>query len=70
MNLREMRKGSGVHRKEFCRLLGVGLRTLDHWESGKRIIPTLRITSFARICGATADQVLSALAETIEASHD
>jgi len=69
MNLREMRKGTGIHRKEFCRLLGVGLRTLDHWENGKRIMPTMRITTFSRICGVTADQVLSAIGETIS-QHD
>jgi len=67
MDLRALRKNSGVSRKRFCMLLGVSLRALHYWENGDRILPTARITRFAGLCGVSVDQVLKAVGETVGA---
>lgn len=36
----ELRKETGLNRKEFSEHFGIPLRTLEDWESGRRIPPT------------------------------
>lgn len=65
MNLKELRKNAGIRRKEMARLMGVTLRTLTYWESGQKILPTLRLTRFAALCEVGVGDVVDAIAETV-----
>jgi len=65
MDLKGLRKSTGIRKQEFCRLLGVDMRTLNYWESGARMMPILRLTGFARICSVSSDVVLRCIGETV-----
>ncbi len=37
--VKEIRSRTGLNRKEFCQKFGIPLRTMEEWETGKRIPP-------------------------------
>ena len=37
--VKEIRSRTGLNRKEFCQKFGIPLRTMEEWETGRRIPP-------------------------------
>lgn len=44
----ELRKSTGMNRKEFCEYFGIPYRTVTEWERGTRIMPdyVLRLMAY------------------------
>ncbi len=38
-SIRELRKETGLNRREFSEHTGIPIRTLEDWESGRRVPP-------------------------------
>ena len=70
LTLKQLRKNTGLRRKEFLHKLGVKTRSLTYWEAGERLVPTQRITSYARVCGVSREIIMNAIGETFEKGSD
>ena len=40
MDIKEIRKKTGMSQREFAEWLGIPIRTLENWESGNRAAPS------------------------------
>ena len=47
-NIKKIRKDAGMNRREFSDYMGIPLRTLEEWESGRRKMPdyVLRLITY------------------------
>lgn len=47
-NMKKIRKYAGLNRREFSDYMGIPLRTLEEWESGRRKMPdyVLRLITY------------------------
>ena len=47
-SIKDLRKGTGMSRKEFSEHTGIPVRTLEDWEAGRRTPPEFNCKTFRR----------------------